>query len=476
MYVKKENAENRICIIGAGIAGLTAGAFLTKLGYKVKIFEKENILGGRALSLNGNTLTAENYKKILSRFHVHIPFSTPSLETIFEKKMLRGYIIDLGFHVIGGGSISNVREVLSKLNQSIDIMESKIGFIENNGYNFPFLSTMDKIRILPEILRLLTSRESTMKKLDLIPMTETIKKYGKGKMRLILEIFSRAITTVNNLNQISTGETLRAQKNLLKGSSPVGYPKNGLQNISQTLASYIRQNGGEIHPKKTVKNIIIEENEAIGIIVENEEHYFKSIISNILVQNLFDIADQKHFPTDYVKKLRSLKGTGSLCAYYSLKKIDPQLIGKSFLFIERNTGIDGDDAVGMIDFITSSPKTGTAPSNHYLVQAYIICTPDEAKNKKTLETLKQILDKKLQQLIPDLELQTRWALYPATWHLDGVAKTIDNIKPEIKTPVDNLYIIGDCVKSPGIGINCAINSAKILCNLLQKTMKKPYLI
>ena len=34
--------KSDICIIGAGIGGLTAGALLTKQGYSVKIFEKES--------------------------------------------------------------------------------------------------------------------------------------------------------------------------------------------------------------------------------------------------------------------------------------------------------------------------------------------------------------------------------------------------------------------------------------------------
>jgi phytoene dehydrogenase-like protein len=57
--------------------------------------------------------------------------------------------------------------------------------------------------------------------------------------------------------------------------------------------------------------------------------------------------------------------------------------------------------------------------------------------------------------------------------LDGVAKTTDNAKPDIQTPVENLYIIGDCVKAPGIGMNCAINSGWIIQDLLSKeTLKK----
>jgi len=466
------NTKN-VCIIGAGIGGLTAGALLTKNGYNVKIFEKESILGGRALSFDASSLTFKDYKDLLSRFHMHVPFSDPDLETIFNEKMLNGYTLDLGFHSISGGAVSNINSVLSEFDKEIEMLESKLGFITEEGFDFPLLSKIEKIKLFPRTLQVLLAGESTMKKMDNISMKDTVKRYGKGKMRLVLELFSRVSSTVNDLNLISTGEMLRAQKNLLHGKKvkylTVGYPKNGLYNISQTLADFIKGNGGEIHLKTPVTKIIIDDNKAIGVISGGKEYSFGTIVSNILVQNLFNIADEKHFPEEYIKNIKSLQGTGSLCAYYSIKNVDPRLIGKTFLFIERNVGVDGDDAVGMIDFVTALPESGLPPSSHYLVQSYIICTPEEAKDKKTLCMLKELLDKNLERLIPDFRSDLRWAIYPAIWHLDGVAKTISNKKPEIETPVDNLYLIGDCVKAPGIGINCAINSARILINILENS-------
>jgi hypothetical protein len=463
--------SKRICIIGAGIGGLTAGALLTKHGYKVKIFEKEPLIGGRALSFNGSSINLDEYKKLLSRFNLNVPFSEPDLKTIFEKNLLNGYKLDLGYHEIGGGVLSNVNSVLSELNDHVDILESYVGLIKEDGFDFPFLSKMDKFKILPKIFRLLFASEKTLKELDSISMTETIKRYGKGKMKLILEIFSRSITTINNLDKISTGEMLRAQRNLYKGSKPVGYPKGGLSSITRKFADYITQNGGEINLEKPVEKIIIKNNKATGVIVENKELSFDTVISNILVQDLFKIADEKHFPKEYVKEIKSLIGTGSLCAYYSLKKVDPSLIGKTFHFIERNVGIDGNDVVGMIDFMVTGPDAGLSPSGEYLIQSYIICTPDEARDKKILYKLRDLLDKNLRYLIPDFNKNLNWVIYPAIWHLDGVAKTIENEKPEIKTPVDNLYLIGDCVKALGIGFNCALNSARILTDILSNSNK-----
>jgi len=458
----------KVCIIGAGIGGLTAGALLSKKGYNVTIFEKENILGGRSLTLDGNTLTLEKYRKILSKYSMSVPFSEPSLEEIFNKNMLKGYTLDLGFHSIEGGTMSDVGRAVIDTGNRVEMMGTKMGLINDNGFSFPLVKVKDKLRFLPLILRLFLSGESTMKKLDKQSITETIRIYAKGKMVTILELLPRVATTVNDLNKISTGESFRAtQANLRRGSTPVGYPQKGLESLSNSFADVIKKSGGEIHLEKEVKEIKFENGKATGVIVDNKEYNFDIVVSNILVQNLFNIASEKHFPKEYVENLKSLDGTGSLCAYYSLNRINPNLKGKSFLFIERNAGVEGKDAVGMIEFVTAQPEAGIAPDSKYLVQSYIICTPDEAKSKKTLEKLKEILDKNLEIISPNYHSILNFAIYPTVWHLDGVAKTIDNIKPDVKTPIENLYLIGDCVKAPGIGINCAVNSARILEEILE---------
>jgi len=306
-----------------------------------------------------------------------------------------------------------------------------------------------------------------MKQLDEVSLSDTIKKYGKGKMKLVLELNSRLITTVNNLDNISTGETFRTQRKMkLRG---VRYPKKGLANVCETLVNFIKKNGGKIHLNAPVTKIIIDGDKATGVIAGGKKYSCDVVVSNILVQNLFKIADEKHFPTEYISSLKTLSGTGSLCAYYSLKDVDTNLLGKNFAFIERDVGLDGNDVAGMVDFMAASPEVGLAPPDHFLVQSYVICTPEEAKNKKALEKLRKILDNNLENIIPDFHSNLRWAIYPAIWHLDGVAKTIDNEKPEITTPVKNLYLVGDCVRASGIGFNCALNSAHILTNVLENS-------
>jgi protoporphyrinogen oxidase len=461
--------KTSVCIIGAGIGGLTAGALLTKNGYNVEIFEKEHLIGGRALSIDDfSAWSREEYERLLARFHMKIAFAEPSLDDFFKKGLFEDFKLDLGYHAIGGGVFSNLNSVLSEFDMHLNFMESSVGFIRENGWNYPFLSRIDKIKILPNILRLLLADEKKMRKLDSISMTETIKQYGKGKMTLILEIFSRSITTVNNLDLISTGEMFRAQKNLYRGSKPVGYPVSGLNNIHSKLKSIIMKNGGKIHLGKSVEKILIEGNQAKGVLVNNDKRFFDVIVSNVMIQDLLSIIDKSHFNSEFITNIQKLQGTASLCSYFSLSKVEADLLGKTFHFIERNVGVDGNDAVGMIDFMAADPQADISPSGKFLVQAYIICTPREATDPQMRIKLRELLDKNLSILIPDYKDYLEWSLYPVIWHLDGVAKTIDNIKPSIKTSVDNLFLIGDCVKAPGIGVNCAINSARFLVDILLK--------
>jgi protoporphyrinogen oxidase len=49
--MSKLQMGKKIAIVGSGIAGLVAGYELTKNGYEVEIFEKENVVGGRARSV-----------------------------------------------------------------------------------------------------------------------------------------------------------------------------------------------------------------------------------------------------------------------------------------------------------------------------------------------------------------------------------------------------------------------------------------
>lgn len=453
-----------MCIIGAGLGGIATGALLAAKGYQVEVFEKENVLGGRALTLDGNNLTLDEYQKILHRFDMWIPFSEPDIDTIFEENMLRGYRFDLGFHLLGFADKSPITRTLNRFDERLDISSSRFGVIHpEKGVMSSlrqYLSNFDKMRLLPLAARLLSARKSTVSELQKIPLSETLDEYCRGHTGDVLGIAGKLIATMNDLDRISTGETVRVLEQWLLGRKRAGsYPRNGHISLSQAFANIIRKNGGKINLGIKVNQIIQKDDTACGIEIRGGKRYYDTVVSNLPVQDLFNIASEKWFPKDYVKRMKNLKGTGSVCTYYALKKINPNLIGKPFAFVERDLDIKGKDAAGVVDFLTADPYSGLSPKNRYLVQAYVICSPEEAVDKKKVDMLREVLDKKMEVLMPGFRDNLVFALYPTSWHLDGVAKTIDNEKPGSVTPLKNLYLVGDCIKSIGIGMNCAVDSA-----------------
>ena len=62
-------------VIGAGVGGLSAGALLAKEGRKTLVIEKEDRVGGRALTLNGEEVSdkgAEWYENLLAGQYTYL--------------------------------------------------------------------------------------------------------------------------------------------------------------------------------------------------------------------------------------------------------------------------------------------------------------------------------------------------------------------------------------------------------------------
>jgi len=315
----------RACIIGAGLGGLATAIRLIQKGWKVDVYERSYLIGGRALSC---TLD-ERYDTLLKKFEARLRGIKPSMEEV--KGMASDYSIDLGFHLIGGGKNGATVRMLREINADVKFSGSRLGFV-GEKIEYPILRAGDKIAMLPRILQLLFTRKEKIEEMKKMSVDELIRKYGRGKMNLVLRLFPRLITTVNNLEKISAGESLFAQRELM-GGHPVVYPKGGLGRIAEEMAEYIKSNGGKIYLNSRVKEILIEGGEVRGIKVEEEEREYDAVVATMPVQHLFTVASRKEFPGEWVKKMKNLEGTGSFLSYHSLGGVDKNLLNKSFVIM-----------------------------------------------------------------------------------------------------------------------------------------------
>ena len=85
-------------IIGAGLAGLSAGAVLSaEAGRKVLVLEKEDYLGGRLVSftgrgnhlmLQGRALDAKQFKRVMASVYAWVARAEPDLDTMLSDALL----------------------------------------------------------------------------------------------------------------------------------------------------------------------------------------------------------------------------------------------------------------------------------------------------------------------------------------------------------------------------------------------------
>eukprot|EP00924_Labyrinthula_sp_SR-Ha-C_P004542 snap_masked-scaffold_1-processed-gene-3.23-mRNA-1 protein AED:1.00 eAED:1.00 QI:0/-1/0/0/-1/1/1/0/575 len=99
-----QEQKERVAIIGAGIGGLSAGAILSRNGYKVTVFEKNSFVGGRCSSFN---LTSQDGSIFRFDRGASMMFMLETVE-ILEKKI--GLPLNLDFLKCGNTKVSIPRE------------------------------------------------------------------------------------------------------------------------------------------------------------------------------------------------------------------------------------------------------------------------------------------------------------------------------------------------------------------------------
>ncbi len=106
------------------------------------------------------------------------------------------------------------------------------------------------------------------------------------------------------------------------------YPTGGAANIHKSLEEVIADHGGIIAIKADVKNIIIEKNKAIGVLMQNGDKLFaKNIISNAGAHNTFNKLILPEFQkSENTVALNKVKPSVShACIYVGLNATDDEL-------------------------------------------------------------------------------------------------------------------------------------------------------
>ncbi len=125
------------------------------------------------------------------------------------------------------------------------------------------------------------------------------------------------------------------------------YPVGGASEIYHKIIEVIRKNGGEVVIRAEVKEIVLQNNKAVGVTMAGGEQIFaKKIISNAGARNTFtQLISGQHKSTESLKSdLQKVKpSVAHLCLYVGIDKSDAELnLPKYNYWVYNSFDFDGD--------------------------------------------------------------------------------------------------------------------------------------
>ncbi len=484
-------------IIGSGLGGLTTAAFLAKNGHRVLVLERHYTAGGFTHAYSRGGFEWDVGLHYIGKVHD----TRSPLRLIFDE--------------ITDGQLE--WQKMGPVYDNIIIGEEEFSFVEGLSN---FKSKM--IEYFPEEKKAITEYINLVKKVNSSSRGYFMKKALPGWLRFLLSPFMGKTflkyakkTTKEVLKELTNNEKLIGvltgqwgDYGLPPGRSPFSihamisnhyfdggnYPIGGGSKIAETIVSTIEKNGGEVVTNAPVKEILVENGCAKGVLLENEVKIFSDrVISNAGIKNTFNHL----LPKSCIKKdsleshLTDLKSSmGHYCLYIGLKgnteelglKTTNQWIYKSE-FHDENIDSFLEKPVGDFPLVYISFPSAKDPSweKRYPGKSTIeVITlshydwfskweeTDWNKRGEDYNSLKEEVSQRLLSVLfkkfPDLKervafyelstpLSTKHFANYQKGELYGLDHTFNRFQSDISTrgPVKNLFLTGQDVVTCGIG-------------------------
>jgi len=433
--------ERKTCdcvVIGSGIGGMCAAAKLAVSGYKTIMIEKLPMLGGRYTQIDykGYKVPTGAWMILLGEndpvYHTLKEVGAPEIEMAHTGPVPQIYRMGGKDHEMHGKGA--LRDMMSWASKDKD----------------------DEERVMSALKRALLWYEPP----DTITFDEWLLQYTDTKtMRDLFQCLVAAWAGANSW-EITAGQWFRILKGMTLGGNPY-ILKNGVKDVVDALENAITDNGGEIFTRTRAKRIVIEGGAAKGVAAEREGEALEieaaTVISNAGPKRTIELGGDHNFDRAYLKEVkeRVRPATG---LEFVITSDEPILDAPTVLFTA--------DTQRLECFVGDCTPDG----KHVLRTASVPESTILYSPKKEYEIFLQ----DLKETFPDFEkrggriLVARnfcgdWPFY-GTWPGDCLGQ---------KTPVEDLYNVGDAVIPGGlVGGSGAADSARVVVEHVKARMPK----
>jgi len=468
-----------VCVIGAGYGGATAAALLAHSGRKVALVEKTGVAGGKA-----QTVDRKGY-----RFEMFGAVGIPARNSRFHELVDVLGISDRVEFLIPEGDVACVRyrtpegewrTMYSPLQQTGDPKEM-------DNLRRVFDASDEDIAALTQLYTAaLTLEDKELEALDEVGMLDWMRPFGLSKAlesQICMNLNTLFVVPVNRLAASEAILTLRQQV----GGGAGRYSVGGYGRLAEACADYVVEKGGIYLNKQRVERIVVEDGRAAGIAIEQGILRADAVVSNAGIQpTVLKLAGSELFPSDYVERVKSLEPSWSIAGYrYVLDEriFDAALIpifsDQSWLDDERYAGMEAgnwpDVPLIAIDVPSEFDPSLSPVPGHQIANCQVFCSPDPQSNmgEEAMRRAEEILN----ELWPDLQNHilrkepygakaisglSRDSVLPGCGgEAVGIAQVVGQVgksKPDPRTPLPGLYLVGCDAGGRGAGTHQAVDS------------------
>lgn len=492
----------KVIIIGSGVSGLTAGAYLAKAGHQVTVFEQDDHIGGvTALAekegfkfeqgplLMTDFLPGEKVYQALDEIGIHLDMIRGDRGTVLPDFALwkpdeyqgpywrKNHLKSL-FPKEAKGLDRYYRFYDDVLNVVRLSSQGKLSFIDR------VTLTMAFVRIRPMM------RLSADQLMDFFFFDEKLKAVYLGILADFCaspsEYAGIAIPFINL--ETAFDKRIPLEEKGKKVRNGFGYVRGTIYKVIEELADVIIKHGGKIITHTTVTNVNIVDKKAVGITIEDG----RSIAGDIVIgsgggKEFFQhLVGYEHLDEKYIKNVDELKRMESVLMVHLGVDFDPLTYQKEALCYYYGTydieasikrlraGIYHQGNDGFLAYCPSWANPEMAPEGYHCLTLYTVAPDTLAEGD--WESLKEVYADQLitlaEKYFPDLSKHIKVKLIKTPIDYRKMTLTdhssfggtvpdrnLENLA--IVTPVKNLYFIGSQSEAQGGVAGCLLGGQKV---------------